>query len=125
MLVPNLRPKAVLPHGPRLLPGFIVRFRGRLVAGKPSPEPTPSRPTGPPLRKRGPYAARHTRPPVAPLPQRARLLALCLGSPWRILLPEPLFPEPVQPKGARPLESEMRAFQEEAFAEDLSEPSAV
>ena len=35
MLVPNLLPK-VVPHGSRLLPGLIVRTRGRLVAGAPS-----------------------------------------------------------------------------------------
>jgi hypothetical protein len=36
MLVPNLLPK-VVPHGSRLLPRFIVRNRGRVVASKPRP----------------------------------------------------------------------------------------
>ena len=42
MLVPDLLPK-VVPRGPRLLPGLIVRTRGRLVAGKPPTPPTPRR----------------------------------------------------------------------------------
>jgi hypothetical protein len=35
MLVPNLLPKVVPHSGSRLLPRFIVRIRGRLVASKP------------------------------------------------------------------------------------------
>src|SRR5215218_6133241 len=36
MLVPNLLPKVVPYHGSRLLPGLIVRTRGRLVASRSS-----------------------------------------------------------------------------------------
>src|SRR5829696_3030365 len=100
MLVPNLLPKAVA-HGSRLLPGLIVRTCGRLVAGAPAllcaQEET--RPSGPALRSRGPHPG-HPRP-VAPLPQRARLLALRLGTP-ACLLPEPVHPGPVQPQGTSP-----------------------
>src|SRR5215210_7013956 len=100
MLVPNLRPK-VVPHGSRLLPGLIVRTRGRLVAGAPSllRAQEETRPSGLALRSRG-YHPGHPRP-VAPLPQRARLLALRSRTP-ACLLPEPVHPEPVQPQGAGP-----------------------
>src|SRR5215212_5249861 len=40
MLALNLRPK-VVPHGPRLLLGLIVRISGRLVAGRPRSGPEP------------------------------------------------------------------------------------
>src|SRR5215211_335869 len=97
MLVPNLLPKAV-PHGPRLLPGLIVRTRGRLVAGAPSLlcAQDEARPAGPALRPRG----HHSGDPraVAPLPQREGLLALRFCTPAS-LLPEPVHPEPVQPQG--------------------------
>jgi hypothetical protein len=100
MLVPNLLPKAVA-HGSRLLPGLIVRTCGRLVAGAPSllcaQEET--RPSGPALRSRGHHPG-HPRP-VAPLPQRARLLALACGT-SASLLPEPVHPGPVQPQGTSP-----------------------
>src|SRR5829696_1636321 len=99
MLVPNLLPKAV-PHGPRLLPGLIVRTRGRLVAGAPSLlGAQQAGPSGPALRPRG----RHPGDPraVAPLPQREGFLALRLGTPAS-LLPEAVHPEPVQPQGTSP-----------------------
>ena len=99
MLVPNLHPKVVPHRGSRLLPGLIVRLRGRLVAGQPllrqAAWPGPSGPPRP--QRRGPRA-RHPRPVVAPLPRRARLLALRLRSPARVL-PEPVQSEPVQPQG--------------------------
>src|SRR5215213_5449978 len=100
MLVPNLLPKAV-PHGSRLLPGLIVRTCGRLVAGAPALlcAQKETRPSGPALRERG----HHPGDPraVAPLPQRARLLALRLG-PSASLLPEPVHSGPVQPQGTSP-----------------------
>ena len=121
MLVPDLLAKAV-PHGPRLLPDLIVRFRGRLVAGKPPLlDPPPPRSPGPARRPGGPHA-RHTRP-MAPLPQRARLLALRLDAP-ALLLPEPLCTQGQFNRRVRALEPEMRALQR-AFAGKLSEPSAV
>jgi hypothetical protein len=40
MLALNLRPK-VVPHGPRLLLGLIVRISGRLVAARPRSGPEP------------------------------------------------------------------------------------
>ena len=100
MLVPNLRPK-VVPHGSRLLPGLIVRTRGRLVAGAPSLlcSQEEARPSGASHRPGGHHPG-HPRP-VAPLPQRARLLALRFGAP-ACLLPEPVHPESVQPQGTSP-----------------------
>ena len=100
MLVPNLRPK-VVPHGPRLLPGLIVRTRGRLVAGAPSllRAQEETRPSGASHRPGGHHPG-HSRA-VAPLQKRARFLALRFGTPAS-LLPEALFPEPVQPQGAGP-----------------------
>ena len=86
MLVPNLRPKVVPHDGSRLLPRFIVRARGRLVASRsPSESAACSRPSDPALRLRG-IDARHPRP-VAPLPQRARLLALRSLPPLRPYFP--------------------------------------
>src|ERR671921_1418792 len=78
LVVPNLRPK-VVPHGPRLLPRFIVRTRGRLVAGASSLHYAQEAwSSGPAFRPRG----HHSGPPraVAPLSQRARLLALRFGA---------------------------------------------
>src|SRR5215216_4308709 len=98
MLIPNLLPK-VVPHGPRLLPRFIVRNRGRLVASKPRLDPAPTRTPRPSRRLGSPHPGDPR--PVAALSQRARLLALRRGAPAS-LLPEPLHPEPVQPQGARP-----------------------
>src|SRR5215216_6728167 len=46
MLALNLRPK-VVPHGPRLLLGLIVRISGRLVAGRPRSGPEPPGSSGP------------------------------------------------------------------------------
>src|SRR5215212_10285155 len=60
---------------------------------------------------------------MAPLPQRARLLAFRLGASARIL-PEPLFPEPTQPAGVRALVPEVRALHYH-LAKELAEPSAV
>ena len=97
MLLPNLRPK-VVPHGPRLLPGLIVRTRRRLVARAPSLlcAQEEARPSGPALRSRG----HHPSDPraVAPLQKREGFLALRFGTP-ACLLPEPVHPESVQPQG--------------------------
>src|SRR5919107_6133949 len=93
MLVPNLLPK-VVPHGSGLLPRFIVRIRGRLVASKPPLDPAPTR-SPRPSRRLGSSHPGHPRP-VAPLPQREGLLAL------RFLSPAPLLPEVVLPESAQP-----------------------
>jgi hypothetical protein len=94
MLVPNLRSK-VVPYGPRLLPSLIVRPDRRLVASQAPPESaTGSRPSVSALRLRG-IDAGHPRP-VASLPQREGLLAVCLLSPAS-LLPYPLLSVPAQP----------------------------
>jgi hypothetical protein len=77
MLVPNLLPKVVPHSGSRLLPRFIVRNRGRLVASKPRLDPTPSRSPRPSRRLRGPHTG-HPRP-VAALSQRAQAGALQEG----------------------------------------------
>jgi hypothetical protein len=80
MLALNLLPKAVPHDGSRLLLGLIVRARGRLVEGRPSLDcASQARPSCPPFRERGPHSG-HLRP-VAPLPQREGLLALCVGPP--------------------------------------------
>jgi hypothetical protein len=100
MLVPNLLPKVVPHSGSRLLPRFIVRIRGRLVASKPPLDPAPTRSPCPSGRLGGPHPG-HPRPVVAALSQREGLLALRLGAPAS-LLPEPLHPEPVQPQGTGP-----------------------
>jgi hypothetical protein len=64
------------------------------------PERAPqTRPSGSAFRERGPYPS-HPRP-VAPLSQRARLLAFRFFS-AAPLLPRPVLPEPAQPQGARP-----------------------
>src|SRR5919202_4331356 len=79
MLAPNLDQKAVPHDGPRLLPGLIVRARRRLVAREPILRTTEARTPRPALGERGAHP-RHPRP-VAPLPQRAGLLALRPGAP--------------------------------------------
>jgi hypothetical protein len=56
MLVANLRPKVVLPHGSRLLLGLIVRARGRLVDGEQILGAIETRPPGPALSERGPHS---------------------------------------------------------------------
>src|SRR5215203_7390364 len=100
MLAPNLLPKAVPHDGPRLLPYLIVRLHRRVVEGLPPPERAPqTRPSGSAFRERGPYPS-HPRP-VAPLSQRARLLAFRFFSPAP-LLPRPVLPESAQPQGASP-----------------------
>src|SRR5215217_9162052 len=98
MVVPNLLPK-VVPHGSRLLPRFMVRNRGRLVASKPPLDPAPTRTPRPSYRLGSPHPGDPR--PVAALSQREGLLALRFFAPAS-LLPEPLHPEPVQPAGARP-----------------------
>ena len=100
MLVPNLLPKAVPHSGSRLLPGLIVRIRGRLVASKPHlGVPAPTRSPCPSGRLGGPHPG-HPRP-VAPLSQREGLLALRRRAPAR-LLPETLFPGPAQSQDTSP-----------------------
>src|SRR5215212_5477835 len=98
MVVPNLLPK-VVPHGSRLLPRFIVRIRGRLVASKPPLDPAPTRSPHPSRRLGGPHPGDPGS--VAALSQREGLLALRLGAPAS-LLPETVLPEPVQPQGTGP-----------------------
>src|SRR5215212_3302818 len=98
MVVPNLLPK-VVPHGSRLLPRFIVRIRGRLVARKPPLDPAPTLSPHPSRRLGGPHPGDPG--PVAALSQREGLLALRLGAPAS-LLPETVLPEPVQPQGTGP-----------------------
>src|SRR5215212_5005268 len=92
MLVPNLLPKVVPHSGSGLLPRFIVRIRGRLVASKPPLHSAPTRSPCPSGRLGSPHPG-HPRP-VAPLPQREGLLALRFLSP-ALLLPETVLPEPV------------------------------
>jgi hypothetical protein len=124
MLVPNLRPKVVPHSGSRLLPPLIVRTRGRLVAGAPSllcAQEDEARPSGPACRPRGHHPG-HPRA-VAPLPQRARLLALRLGTP-AFLLPEPLCTQSQFNRRVRALELELRVLQR-TFAGEIAEPSAV
>src|SRR5215213_8225973 len=99
MLVANLRPKVVLPHGSRLLLGLIVRARGRLVDGEQILGAIETRPPGPALSERGPHSG-HPRP-VAPLSQRAGLLEI-RPLPPAALLPQLGEPEPAQPPYPRP-----------------------
>jgi hypothetical protein len=121
MLAPNLLPKAVPHSGSRLLLGLIVRPDRRLVEGRPPLGHTPPRPSRPPERPGGPDAGDPR--PVAALSQRARLLALRVGAPAP-LLPYVVLPRPTQGRRIRALEPELRLLQR-AFAEDLTEPSAV
>jgi hypothetical protein len=100
MLVPNLLPKMVPHSGSRLLPRFIVRIRGRLVASKPRLDPAPTRSPSP-SRRLGGTDPGDPRPVVAALSQREGLLVLRRGAPAR-LLPEPVLPEPAQPQGTGP-----------------------
>jgi hypothetical protein len=120
MLVPNLLPKAVA-HGPRLLPGLIVRTCGRLVAVKPPLlDPTPTRSPCPSHRLGGSHPG-HPRP-VAPLSQREGLLALRFLSP-ALLLPRSVLPEPAQP--AHPSLGARVARVAGGVGRELAEPSAV
>ena len=121
MLAPNLLPKAVPHSGSRLLLGLIVRPDRRLVEGRPPLGHTPPRPSRPPERPGGPDAGDPR--PVAALSQRARLLALRVGAPAP-LVPYVVLPRPTQGRRIRALEPELRLLQR-AFAEDLTEPSAV
>jgi Transposase DDE domain len=107
--------------GSGLLLGLIVRPRGRLVEAGVLLGASENR-SARPAHRLGGHDACDPRS-VAPLPQRARLLAFRFLSP-ALLLPEPLLPEPVQPQGASPREPEMRALQR-AFARGLARPSAV
>ncbi len=98
-LVPDLLPKVVPHRGSRLLPHLIVRLGRRLVAGAPSIVRPQARPPGCAGRQRDHHPGDPR--PVAPLPQRARLLAFRPSAPARVL-PEPVLPEPVQPAGTGP-----------------------
>src|SRR5215211_883208 len=93
MLVPNL-PSKVVPYGPRLLPGLIVRPDRRLVEICPPLQPAETRSAAVALSERGPYPGDPR--PMASFPQREGFLALCLLS-SASLLPHPLLPEPAQP----------------------------
>src|SRR5215217_8105275 len=83
--------------GSGLLLGLIVRPRGRLVEAGVLLGASENR-SARPAHRLGGHDACDPRS-VAPLPQRARLLAFRFLSP-ALLLPEPLLPEPVQPQGA-------------------------
>jgi hypothetical protein len=121
MLTPNLLPKAVPHSGSRLLPGFIVRPDRRLVEGQPPLVHTPSRPSRPAQRSGGHHPG-YPRS-VASLQKREGLLALRFFA-TASLLPHPLFAEPTQSRRIRALQPELRLLQR-AFAEELSEPSAI
>jgi hypothetical protein len=83
--------------GSGLLPGLIVRPRGRLVEAQPLLGATENRSPSSAHRLGGPHPG-HPRPVVDSLSQRERLLALRMGAP-ALLLPESLFPKPVRPQG--------------------------
>jgi hypothetical protein len=119
MLVANLRPKVVLPHGSRLLLGLIVRARGRLVDGEQILGAIETRPPGPALSERGPHSG-HPRP-VAPLSQRAGLLEIRPLPPAALHFPY-LVSQSQLNRRIRALEPELRALQGE-LAATLSEPS--
>lgn len=124
MLVPNLLPKAVPHNGPRLLPGFIVRPHRRLVEGQlPLACTAASRPSRPPERERGPYPLT-----LAILAQWPRFRSE--RDFWRFASSHlrPYFPRLCSQsqlnRRVRALEPELRLLQR-AFAEELSEPSAL
>ena len=122
MLVPNLRPKAV-PDGSRLLPGLIVRTRGRLVAGTPSLlcSQEEARSSGPALRPR----AHHPGFSAAQWPRFRSERDF-----WRFASAHlrPYFPnlctQSQLNRRVRAVERELRALQR-AFAREIVEPSAV
>ena len=121
MLVPNLLPK-VVPHGSRLLPRFIVRNRGRLVARAPSPVPAQqARPSGSAVRIGGTHS-------LAILSQWPRFRSE--RDFWRFAWAHlrPYFPKLCSQgqlnRRIRALEPELRALQE-AWAGDLCDSSAV
>jgi hypothetical protein len=80
--------------GSRLLLGLIVRPRGRLVEARVLPGATEDR-SSRPAHRPGSFDPGHSCP-VTPLPQRERLLEICVGAP-ALLLPYPLLPEPAKP----------------------------
>ena len=120
MLTQNLLPKAVPHDGARLLPCFIVRPHRRLVEGKP--------PLG------------HTSPGRPALLSDSEVLTLAILAQWPRFRSErdfwrfawthlrPYFPmlcsQGQLNRRVRALEAELRLLQR-AFAEELSEPSAV
>ena len=124
MVVPNLLPK-VVPHGSRLLPRFIVRNRGRLVASKPRLDPAPTR---------------TPRPGRPALLADSEVLTLAILAQWPRFRSErdfwrfadahlrPYFPSLCTQsqfnRRVRALEPELRSLQR-AFARDLADPSAV
>jgi hypothetical protein len=120
MLAPNLLPKAVPHDGSRLLPCFIVRPHRRLVEGKPPLGHTSPRPSRPPERLGGPDAGH---PPQWPRFRSERDF-------WRFAWAHlrPYFPmlcsQGQLNRRVRALEPELRLLQR-AFAEELSEPSAL
>ena len=101
MLVPNLLPK-VVPHGPRLLPGLIVRTRGRLVAGEPTPRPraAPVVPPCSPTRRSSPWPSSPSGPASAARGTSGASPPLTCAPTSRSLLPEPAQPAHPSP-GAR------------------------
>src|SRR5215216_3175542 len=116
MLALNLRPK-VVPHGPRLLLGLIVRISGRLVAGR-----APSRPGRPALL---------TDPEVITLAILAQWPRFRSERDfWRFAWAHlrEYFPKLCSQgqfnRRVRALEPELRALQR-SLAEELSDPSAV
>ena len=122
MLAPNLLPKAVPHSGSRLLLGLIVRPDRRLVEGRPPLGHTPPRPSRPPER---PGAEVLTLAILAQWP-RFRSERDFWRFAWAHL--RPYFPmlcsQGQLNRRIRALEPELRLLQR-AFAEDLTEPSAV
>src|SRR5215212_916277 len=99
MLVANLRPKVVLPHGSRLLPGLIVRPHRGLVEAQPHLGAPENRSAN--LAKRSGGHHPGDTGSVAPLQKRTRLLQIRPGVP-ALLLSEPALSESAQPQGTGP-----------------------
>jgi hypothetical protein len=120
MLVANLRPKVVLPHGSRLLPGLIVRPRRGLVEAQPHLGAPENRSAN--LAKRSGGHHPGDTGSVAPLQKRTRLLQIRPGVP-ALLLSEPALSESAQPQGTGP-GAKIRALQW-ALCQELADPSAA
>ena len=120
MLVADLLPKAV-KHGPRLLPGLIVRIGGRLVAGWPWSGPAPSGSSGPAHEPGG----HHPGFSAAQWPRfrSERDFWRFASSHLREYFPN-LCSQSQLNRRVRALEPELRALQR-SLAEELCDPSAV
>ena len=108
-------------HGSGLLLSLIVRARRRLVEARARFGAAETRSACLAQRSGSPHPG-HPRP-VASLQKREGLLEIRFFAPAP-LLPEVVLPEPAQGRRIRALEPEMRLLQR-AFAEDLTEPSAL